>query len=67
MTELTGEYELVEYNYKEKVNTIFNPDDLTCEKTVKVTRCKITKEPIFGDYYCKEWGEPTTTTKTIQF
>lgn len=67
MTELTGEYELVEYNYKEKVNTVFNPDDLTCEKTVKVTRCKVTKEPIFGDYYCKEWGEPTTTTKTIQF
>ncbi len=67
-TDYTGSSRIEHWNYREDIETVFDPVDLTCQKCVVTTQCAKTKAPMFGDQYCLEWEEsaPKKCTK-IQF
>ena len=64
---LTGSKEMNQWNYKETITTTFDWENLICHKCVRATKCKETKNPLFGNKYCKEWEEPTETCNDTQF
>ncbi len=67
-SDYTGTFRVDHWNYREDINTVFDPVDLSCEKCIITTRCAKTKAPMFGDQYCLEWEEsaPKKCTK-VQF
>ncbi len=65
--QLKGHYELNDYNYRETVDTTFDPETLICEKCVKQQQCLNVRNPIFGTKNCKTWGTPTETCTNIEF
>ena len=64
---LTGSKEMNQWNYKETITTTFDWENLSCHKCTRATKCKTTKNPLFGNKYCKEWEEPTETCNDTQF
>ncbi len=65
--QLIGSKQLNQWNYKETITSTFEWETLKCEKCVRAQRCSNTKNPLFGNKYCKSWAEPTETCNTTQF
>ncbi len=63
----SGEYELNQWNFKQKVTTEFNNQTLICERCSVTTTCEDTKIPMFGKPSCKKWGEEKTNCTEFQF
>ena len=66
-TQLTGYYEMNQWNYKEKISTKFNWDDIECEKCIEAQYCTKPSVPVFGNTKCKRWGDPETKCTTTKF
>lgn len=66
-TQLTGYHEMNQWNYKEKITTKFNWDDIECEKCVESQYCTKPSVPVFGNTKCKRWGDPETKCTTTKF
>ena len=65
--EFVGSKTLNQWNYKETVTTTFDWETLNCHKCTKSQQCSKTRNPIFGNKYCKEWAEPVESCNDIQF
>ncbi|MBE6457540.1 MAG: hypothetical protein E7011_01900 [Alphaproteobacteria bacterium] len=65
--QLIGSRQLNEWNYRETITSTFEWETLKCEKCVRSTDCAKTKNPLFGNKYCKDWAEEKTTCSTTQF
>lgn len=66
-TQLTGSKQLNQWNYKETVTSTFNWETLQCQKCVRSQQCSKTKNPIFGNKYCKTWADPVESCSDTQF
>ena len=66
-TQLTGYHEMNQWNYKEKITTKFNWDDIECEKCIESQNCDKPSVPVFGSSKCKRWGEKITDCTIIKF
>ncbi len=64
---LSASSELNQWNYKETITTTFDWENLVCHKCVRATKCEDTRNPLFGNKYCKEWGEETENCTDTQF
>ena len=64
---MSGRHETNQWNFKEVVTSDFNWETLVCHKCTRTTNCEQTRTPLFGNMYCKKWGEPTEVCKDIQF
>ena len=65
--ELKGTYEMSQWNYRETVDTEFNPQTNVCQKCVTKQNCSYPRNPMFGKKNCKKWSEKKTTCSDIQF
>lgn len=65
--ELVASQQVNQWNYKETVTSTFEWETLNCHKCVRATRCENTKNPLFGNKYCKDWGEEVETCTDTQF
>ena len=65
--ELKGTYEMSQWNYRETVDTEFNPQTNVCQKCVTIQNCSDPRNPMFGKKNCKKWSEKKTTCSDIQF
>jgi len=65
--ELSASQSTNNWNYKETVTTTFEWETLNCHKCTRSTTCAKTKNPLFGNKYCKDWGEPVETCTDTQF
>ena len=65
--QLAASRDMNQWNYKETITTTFDWENLICHKCTRATKCKTTKNPLFGNKYCKEWEEPTETCNDTQF
>ncbi len=66
-TQLTGSKALNNWNYKETITSTFTWDTLQCQKCVRTQTCKTTKNPVFGNKYCKDWNDAVETCTETQF
>ena len=66
-TQLTGSKALNNWNYKETITSTFTWDTLQCQKCVRTQTCKTTKNPVFGNKYCKDWNEAVENCNITQF
>ena len=66
-TKLTGSKSTDSWNYQETLTSTYNWETMQCETCVRARKCAKTKNPLFGDKYCKTWGEETNYCKTTQF
>lgn len=57
-TDNMGFYEKSSYDYKQRITTVFDPTNITCEKCVEETLCDDIYQPMFSNTVCKKWGEP---------
>lgn len=64
---MSGRHETDQWNFKEVVTSDFNWETLVCHKCTRTTNCEQTRTPLFGNMYCKKWGEPTEVCEDIQF
>ena len=64
---LSASSELNQWNYKETITTTFDWENLVCHKCVRATKCEDTRNPLFGNKYCKQWGEETENCTDTQF
>lgn len=64
---LTGEYEVSNWNYREKITTNFDWENLICHKCITSYECLETREPFFGNLYCNKWADPVETCSDTQF
>ncbi len=64
---LVASKEMNQWNYKETITTTFDWENLVCHKCVRSTQCAETKNPLFGNKYCKTWAESTETCTDTQF
>ena len=64
---LTGEYEVSNWNYREKITTTFDWENLICHKCITSYECLETREPFFGNLYCNKWADPVETCSDTQF
>ena len=60
-TSYSGEASDTNWNYKEKVNTMFDPTTGICTKVVTSSNCEKTKKN-----YCAQWGEVKETRTEIK-
>ncbi len=60
--ELSAVHNLDQWNYRERITTTFNWENLTCEKCTVSTPCEKTNQD-----NCRKWGTPTEKCNTIQF
>ena len=67
MRELSGRYEMNQWNYREIVTTTFDWDDVSCHKCVEAQHCVSIRDPWFGKKSCKLWGDKETTCTDTQF
>ena len=65
--DLSGEFEVSNWNYREKITTTFDWENLTCTKCVSEQNCEQTYSPFFGNKYCKKWADPVETCSDTQF
>ena len=65
--ELSGFYEMNQWNYRDTVSTTFNWETLNCHKCNKTQRCVAILDPVFGNKSCKKWNNPEETCTDIQF
>ncbi len=65
--ELVGSESINQWNYKETITSTFDWETLNCHKCVRVQQCSVTKNPLFGNKYCKTWAEPVETCTDVQF
>ena len=66
-TQLTGSKALNNWNYKETITSTFTWDTLQCQKCVRTQTCKTTKNPVFGNKYCKDWNDAVENCNITQF
>ena len=66
-TQLTGSKQLNMWNYKETITSTFNWETLQCQKCVRSQQCSKTKNPLFGNKYCKTWANPVESCSETQF
>ena len=64
---LIGSKTVNQWNYKETITSTFEWETLKCEKCVRSQSCAKTKRPLFGEPWCKDWGEEKNTCTTTQF
>lgn len=64
---LTGEYEVSNWNYREKITTNFDWENLICHKCITSYECLETREPFFGNLYCNKWADPVETCSDTKF
>lgn len=64
---LTGEYEVSNWNYREKITTNFDWENLICHKCITSYECLETREPFFGNLYCNKWADPVEVCTDTQF
>ncbi len=64
---LVASKEMNQWNYKETITTTFDWENLVCHKCVRSTQCAETKNPLFGNKYCKTWAETTEECNDTQF
>ena len=64
---LTGEYEVKNWNYREKITTNFDWENLICHKCITSYECLETREPFFGNLYCNKWADPVEVCTDTQF
>ncbi len=65
--ELVGTKQVNNWNYKETVTSTFEWETLMCRKCTRTQQCDKTKNPLFGNKYCKTWAEPVENCVDIQF
>ncbi|MBR2286287.1 MAG: hypothetical protein IJ866_02430 [Alphaproteobacteria bacterium] len=65
--ELVASAQLNQWNYKETITSTFEWETLNCHKCVRSQSCENTKNPLFGNKYCKDWGEEKETCTDTQF
>ncbi|MBR6838131.1 MAG: hypothetical protein IKM94_01000, partial [Alphaproteobacteria bacterium] len=65
--DLVGSKALNQWNYKETITSTFEWETLKCRKCTRTQKCSVTKNPIFGDKYCKTWATPTENCVDTQF
>ena len=65
--QLSASRDMNQWNYKETIVTTFEWDSLICHKCTRATQCKETKNPLFGNKYCKTWDETVETCNDTQF
>ena len=66
-TQLTGSKALNNWNYKETITSTFTWDTLQCQKCVRTQTCKTTRNPVFGNKYCKDWNDAVENCNITQF
>ena len=64
---MSGRHETDQWNFKEVVTSDFDWDTLVCHKCTRTTNCEQTRTPLFGNMYCKKWGETTEVCQDIEF
>ncbi len=57
--DLSGYFEMDQWNYKEEIKTTFDWENISCKKCVRIRRCKSVSQPMFGSPKCKRWDEWT--------
>ncbi len=65
--DLVGSYSTNQWNYKETITSTFEWETLNCQRCTKSQQCAKTKNPVFGNKYCKEWEDAVETCTDIQF
>lgn len=65
--DLVGSKGLNQWNYKETITSTFEWETLNCHRCTKSQQCSKTKNPIFGDKYCKTWADPVENCVDTQF
>ena len=65
--ELKGTYEMSQWNYRETVDTEFDPQTNVCQKCVTTQNCSDPRNPMFGKKNCKKWSKKETVCSDIQF
>ncbi|MBE6457184.1 MAG: hypothetical protein E7008_04560 [Alphaproteobacteria bacterium] len=65
--ELIGSKQLNQWNYKETITSTFEWETLKCNKCTRSQQCSKTKRPLFGNAYCKTWGDPQESCAETQF
>ncbi|MBO4480182.1 MAG: hypothetical protein J5742_00970 [Alphaproteobacteria bacterium] len=65
--DLIGTKSINQWNYKETITSTFDWENLNCHKCVRSTNCKVTKNPLFGNKYCKTWDEEKESCTDTQF
>ena len=64
---LVASKETNQWNYTETITTTFDWENLVCHKCVRSKTCAETKNPLFGNKYCKTWDEVTEECTDTQF
>ena len=65
--DLIGSKQVNQWNYKETVTSTFEWETLNCHTCTRIQKCSKEKNPIFGDKYCKTWGDTSESCKDTQF
>lgn len=65
--QLIGSKSTNNWNFKENVVATFDWETLNCHVCTKTTHCAKTKNPLFGNKYCKTWADTVESCKDIQF
>jgi hypothetical protein len=65
--DLVGSKQLNQWNYKETITTTFDWDKMVCKKCIRSQKCSKTKNPLFGNKYCKTWANAVETCNDTQF
>ena len=65
--ELIGSKQLNQWNYKETITSTFEWDTLVCHKCTRTQQCSKTKNPVFGNKYCKTWADAVESCVDVQF
>ena len=65
--QLVGSKAINQWNYKETITSTFEWETLVCHKCTRTQQCSNTKNPIFGNKYCKTWSDPVENCVDTQF
>ncbi|MBR1380607.1 MAG: hypothetical protein IJ560_03385 [Alphaproteobacteria bacterium] len=65
--DLVGSKQVNQWNYQETVTSTFAWESLNCHTCTRSRTCAKTKNPIFGNKYCKDWGDWSENCKDTQF
>ena len=65
--DLVGSKQLNQWNYKETVTSTYEWETMKCNKCVRAQQCAKTKNPVFGNKYCKTWADPVENCSVTQF
>lgn len=64
---LVASKEINNWNYKETVTSTFEWETLNCHRCIRSQNCEKTKNPLFGNKYCKDWEDEVENCTDIQF